>query len=311
MNQGHRASKWPTLVFNLSLLAMLSFPCYAVPRLTSKENTVDKKHHGARIYILDQVIDFPLGLLTDIVIDLLLSIFSVLEVGGDTVCIVQVLGIRHKPLLWPQLLVQEQGVLKAQLEALGLLVQPLDKVMETPMKVFLRHFLEVEALLDLGQCGVLGAQTQHGEGGGDAHGGEEDVLAGAVGGQLLVQIEAEAQVPPGELLGGPPALLLLGPAHGAMMLWGMAGLQKTFYSEEAGQQQAQAQREVHFPRGLSCGGVDLRLVGKRTEEPTAPSHPRGRQWEKQCRVRCAQRFVSVLASMVAFNPETSKDCPPS
>lgn len=252
---------------------MLSFPCHTVPRLTSKENTVGKKHHSARIYILDQVIDFPLGLLTDIVIDLLLSIFNVLEVGGDAVCIVQVLGLCHKPLLWPQPLVQEQGVLKAQLEALGLLVQPLDKVMETPMKVFLWHFPEVEAHLYLIQCGVLGTQTQHGEGGGDAHGGEEDVLAGAIGGQLLVQLEAEAHVPPGELLGCPPALLLLGSAHGAMILWGKVGLQKTFYSEEASQQQAQAQREVHFPWRLSCGGVDLRLVGKRTKEPTAPILP--------------------------------------
>lgn len=176
------------------------------PSLTSKENTICKKHHSARSYILDQVIDFPLGFLTDIIIDLLPSVSQVLEVGGDSVCIVQVLDLCQKLLLWLQLLVNEQGVFKVQFEVLAPLVHPVDEVMKALMKVSLWHIPETEAPLDLFQRGVLGTQRQHGEGCRDAQGGEEDVLVGAIGGQLPIKVATEVCVSLCELLGCPPSL---------------------------------------------------------------------------------------------------------
>lgn len=69
-------------------------------RLTSKENIIYKKDQSARVYFLDQVANFPLGFLIDVVIDLPLSIFQVPEVDGNSVCLVQVLDICQKFLLW-------------------------------------------------------------------------------------------------------------------------------------------------------------------------------------------------------------------
>lgn len=157
-------------VFHPRLLEILSLPYQHAPRLTSEENTICKKHHGARGDVLDQVMDFPPGFLTDIVIDPLPSILQVLEVGGDGVRIVQVLDISQKLLLWLQLPVNEQGVLQVQLEVLAPLIHPVDEVMKALMKLSLRHIPEVEASLDLIQGGVLGPQRQHGEGCGDAQG---------------------------------------------------------------------------------------------------------------------------------------------
>ena len=124
--------------------------------------------------------------------------------------------------------------------------------MEAFMEVFLRDVPEVEALLDLSQGGVLGTQRQHGEGHGDAPGGEEDVIVRAAEGQFLKQLESKVCVSLCKLLSCPLSLPYLALTHSFILLWREVGLQKTFHSEEASQKQAQAQQGVHFSWNLSC-----------------------------------------------------------
>lgn len=162
------------------------------PALTFEEDEVQENHERVFGDLLQAVRHLPVGLLPHVVINPPPGGSRIREVSGKSKRSIQLPDAIQKLLPGLQLLVQKQGVAYFQFKFGAGQVKGVDEALEAPVDVGLWGLREVEAetLQDLSRGVSSGPQREQGQGGRDAHGGEEDVSWG-FSCQLLIQTQSK------------------------------------------------------------------------------------------------------------------------
>ena len=179
--------------------------------ITFEVDIVDEHHQGVCVQLLHLVLDLVHGLLGDVLVDLHHRIRRDGEVHVEDLARVVVLDVRHELIQRLELVAHGHGV--AQLQMLGFLVvaEHVDEMFVGFVHRLLGQLVVVAQGFEELAVGVsVGAGGQHGQGGGDAQRGVEDVLVGRrLGAQALVEGEGEVGVGLGQRQAGVPSIVVV------------------------------------------------------------------------------------------------------
>ena len=132
-------------------------------RGTFKKDVVDQDEHGRAIWLREQVHNFPLRLVLDVLIDLSAGSCPILKICGQGLQLIVVLGVCWEWFQKLQPVVKEQGTAHGHFQGGVWLPEEVVEMPEGPVDLNFGHLSEVEAqaLEKLLPCVASGTQGQH------------------------------------------------------------------------------------------------------------------------------------------------------